>query len=276
MTSIARALSQAQELDSDSARLDVELLLGEVLTCGRSYLYTWPERELEPNQQQRFEQLLERRKNGEPIAYILGYREFWSLSLKVAPSTLIPRPATESLVELTLQQCSFTEAKGLDLGTGTGAIALALASERPQWQLLGIDQNTDAVQLAQHNQERLNIANASFQISNWFDAVSDHDFDFIVANPPYIDGEDPHLALGDLRFEPRSALVADKLGLADIKHIVATAALHLKSDGWLAIEHGYDQAAQVKALFVEQDFQQIICTHDLDGQPRITSGRTPT
>lgn len=257
---------------SDSAALDAELLLRHCLQCSRAHLYTWPEREVPDAVAQRFLALLERRARGEPIAYLTGEREFWSLPLAVDASTLIPRPDTETLVEYALELLPDARAEVLDLGTGSGAIALALASERPGWSVLGVDANADAVALARRNADRLAIRNARFLQSDWFEAVPARRFDLIVSNPPYIDADDPHLAQGDVRFEPRAALVADRGGLGAIADISARAAGHLRRGGWLLFEHGWQQGAAVRELLVRHGFDKVATRRDAGGNERITGG----
>ncbi len=274
-TSIGDNLARAVELElvSDSSRLDAELLLADCLQCTRTYLYTWPEKIISVIQQQRFNELFARRKNGEPVAHILGQREFWSLSLSVNNSTLIPRPDTECVVELALTLPLPAAARVLDLGTGTGAIALALASEKSVWQFIAVDQSADAVALALHNCAQLQLANVVVLQSNWF-AVFDtaERFDLIVSNPPYIDEQDPHLQQGDVRFEPLSALVAGDNGLADIRHIAAQAFHFLNCVGWLVVEHGYQQGAIVRQIFHDNGFAQVRTEQDYGGNDRMTFG----
>lgn len=225
---ISEALRLAQQLEhSDSARLDAEVLLAAVLDKTRTYLYTWPQYRLTPSQQALYCQWMQRRARGEPVAYITGYREFWSLPLEVNSSTLIPRPDTELLVERALAilaEVELTEPRILDLGTGTGAIALALGRELPGANIVAIDANIDAVELAKRNAMRLGIANVAVGQSDWFESVRGT-FDMIVANPPYIDAEDDHLQQRELRFEPSSALVAAEHGLADLALICQEAPL---------------------------------------------------
>lgn len=246
---IDQALQQAaqQLADSDSARLDAEVLLSRVLNKDRTYLYTWPERELTCAEQQAFAQLVARRCQGEPVAYLTGEQEFWSLPLKTHRKTLIPRPETELLVEQALALEPGSRARVLDLGTGTGAIALALASERPGWQISAVDRIAESVSLAQENAARLNLKIKVYQ-SDWFSAVPETEtFALILSNPPYIDAADQHLQQGDLRFEPTSALVAGERGLADIRHISKQALGYLTPGGYLLLEHGWQQAADVRA-----------------------------
>jgi release factor glutamine methyltransferase len=270
---LAEARTQL-EAGSDSARLDAELLLAHVLQQGRTWLYTWSDRLLSAEQQQAADALLARRLAGEPVAYLLGERDFWSLSLNVNPSTLIPRPDTETLVEWALELPLPANSRMLDLGTGTGAIALALASEQPSWQVSGVDFNADAVALAQANAARNQLARVSFMQSDWYSAVSG-DFDLIVSNPPYIDEDDEHLAQGDVRFEPRSALVADNHGLSDLALIIDRAPGFLRANGWLLLEHGYQQADAVCELLRARGFAEVSNRRDLGGQPRISGGRWP-
>ena len=234
---IRNLLNEAQNsLDSESAALDCELLLCHCLGKERAYLYTWPEREVVSELEMRFKTLLERRRQGEPIAYLIGTREFWSMPLRVNSSTLIPRPDTERLVEVALDLSLRQSAHVLDLGTGTGAIALALASEKSQWCITGVDIAEDAVSLAQQNARDLKIDNAKFIQSNWFENIALQQFDLIVSNPPYIDENDPHLAQGDVRFEPRRALVAAQNGFAAIGDIADAARKYLQRGGWLLFE----------------------------------------
>ena len=257
---------------SDSAKLDAQVLLAFVLEKELSYLLTWPEKKLSSTQVTQFNALLARRIEGEPVAYLVGEKEFWSLKLQVAPATLIPRPDTETLVELVLTNHQQQKLKCLDLGTGTGAIALALASEQPTWLFHAVDFNLDAVKLAQKNCDfhQFNQQVTIYQ-SDWFDSVdSQHRFDIIVSNPPYIDKSDHHLSQGDVRFEPLSALVADESGLADIRHIIANARALLTEQGFVYIEHGYQQGAQVQQLFGEYGYKNAETVHDLAGQERIT------
>ncbi|MCU1716356.1 peptide chain release factor N(5)-glutamine methyltransferase [Pseudomonas sp. 5P_3.1_Bac2] len=273
MRSIEDLLAHTELADSPSARLDVELLLADALGKPRSYLHTWPERELEDAQLAQFTAAIERRRAGEPVAYILGQQGFWSLQLEVATHTLIPRPDTELLVEAALALLPATPAQVLDLGTGTGAIALALASERPAWQVTGVDRVSEAVQLAQRNGQRLQLANARFVTSHWFSELSGQRYALIVSNPPYIAADDQHLGQGDVRFEPSSALVAGADGLDDIRLIIAQAPEFLSPGGWLLLEHGFDQAAAVRDLLRARGFVQVASQRDLGGHERISLGQ---
>ncbi|MCP1602707.1 peptide chain release factor N(5)-glutamine methyltransferase [Pseudomonas citronellolis] len=273
MATIMTLLAEAQLPDSPSARLDAELLLAAALGKPRSFLRTWPERVVDREVRERFEGWLVRRRAGEPVAYILGRQGFWSLDLEVAPHTLIPRPDTELLVETALQLLPASPARVLDLGTGTGAIALALACERLSWQVTGVDRIPEAVALAERNRERLRLANVGFRQSHWFSALEGERFALIVGNPPYIPGSDPHLQQGDVRFEPKSALVAGHDGLDDIRLIVAQAPRFLEPGGWLLLEHGYDQAAAVRDLLQGNGFSEVESRRDLGGHERISLGR---
>lgn len=273
-TTIAELLSRASKLvsGSDTPRLDVEVLLCHVVQQSRSYIYTWPERVVEPDLMRRFEDLLERRMLGEPVAYLVGTKDFWSLSLHVNASTLIPRPETELLVETTLELIDRPEARVLDLGTGTGAIALALASERARWQILAVDIIAEAVELAKKNCHDLGLANVSIAQGDWFEHLTDQRFDAIVSNPPYIEPNDPHLREGDVRFEPVSALIAERNGLAEIEIIVTNAGQHLIRGGWLIVEHGYQQGHQIRTLLDSSGFSQVATRTDTAARERVSLG----
>ena len=273
MASIQSLLDSATLPDSPTARLDAELLLVAALGKPRSYLRTWPEHEPGAEQLTAFAALLERRRAGEPVAYILGHQGFWSLDLEVAPHTLIPRPDTELLVETAMALLPATPLKALDLGTGTGAIALALASERGGWKVTGVDRIAEAVALAERNRQRLKLGNAEFRLSSWFDALAGERFGLIVSNPPYIAASDRHLGEGDVRFEPISALVAGADGLDDIRRIIDQAPQHLEAGGWLLLEHGYDQAEAVRGLLRAAGFAAVDSRRDLGGHERISLGQ---
>ena len=275
MPTIETLLAAVDLPDSPSARLDAELLLAHVLGKPRSYLRTWPEHEPDAEQCAAFAGLLQRRRAGEPVAYLLGRQGFWSLDLEVTADTLIPRPDTELLVETALTVAPATPLEALDLGTGTGAIALALAAERPAWRVTGVDRIDAAVALATRNGQRLGLENARFLASHWFDALAERRYQLIVSNPPYIAAGDRHLGEGDVRFEPASALVAGPDGLDDIRRIVAQAPRHLLPGGWLLLEHGFDQGAAVRALLDGAGFVEAHSRRDLAGHERISLGRRP-
>ncbi|UTW00435.1 peptide chain release factor N(5)-glutamine methyltransferase [Marinomonas rhizomae] len=259
---------------SETAQLDAQLLLAHVLAVSTSYFYTWPEKEVSAADISRFNGLLERRESGEPVAYLLGQQSFWSLNLEVAPCTLIPRADTERLVEVALSVLDIGDVNRiLDLGTGTGAIALSLASERPRSTVVGVDLVEESVALAKRNAIRNQLSNATFIQSSWFEALEGNLFDLIVSNPPYIDPDDEHLSQGDVRFEPKSALVADNHGMADIEYIIQVAPRFMKQGAYLMFEHGYDQAIAVQTCFVEAGFIAVESFQDLGGNDRVTIGR---
>ncbi len=279
MLTLAAALALSDRLKrvSDSPRLDCEVLLCAALKRERSYLYTWPEKVLTEDEENIFLTHLANREQGKPISHILQEKEFWSLSLSVNDSTLIPRPETELLVELALELMPDDRSilkNVVDLGTGTGAIAFALASERPHWQVWGLEKYAKALALAQHNQKRLGLDNIHLLRSDWFEALTKkHKFHLIVSNPPYIDGSDKCLHQGDVRFEPRTALVAADSGLADIETIICEASDYLEENGWLLFEHGFQQAEAVQALLKSNGFHHILTRDDLAGHPRVTGGQ---
>ncbi|OQX33585.1 MAG: protein-(glutamine-N5) methyltransferase, release factor-specific [Oceanospirillales bacterium LUC14_002_19_P2] len=268
-------LQRASELTSLSSTpaLDVELLICRVLDKPRSWLFTWPEYELTADQLAAVTQLIDQRLAGHPVAHLIGTRDFWNLTLKVSPDTLIPRPDTELLVELALACLDPTPHKIADLGTGTGAISLALAVERPNWQVTGTDRVEAAVELARHNAVMNALSHLHFYTGSWCDALPDNDYDLIVSNPPYIRSDDPHLSQGDVRFEPSSALASGIDGLDDIRIIAEQALKHLKTGGWLLLEHGYDQGADVRTILNQQHYTEIETLRDLAGHERITRGR---
>lgn len=263
----------ARLTDSESARRDAEILLAMVIGKSRSWLIAFDDSELSPAQLERLDELVTRRAAGVPIAYLTGEREFWSLPIDVSPDTLIPRPDTEVLVELALARLPADVCRVLDLGTGTGAIALAVASERPTCEITGVDRIPGAVDLARHNAKKLGLTNVSFEQSNWFSSLNDQRFTMIISNPPYIDAADAHLNEGDVRFEPASALVAAGGGLADIRHIAANAGQHLLPEGWLLLEHGWQQGADVRQILRDNDFCAVETRQDYGGNDRVTLGK---
>ncbi len=274
MPRIADLLLRSRELAglSETPELDLQLLLCYALDCSSAWLVTWPERIPEAAQQAHFDALLERRIAGEPIAYLLGTQGFWSLDLQVSNATLIPRPETEMLVEMALKLNLPSRVHALDLGTGSGAIALALASERPEWHFTAVDSQASALAIAEHNRSRYGLQNVEFFCGDWYAPVAAKRFELIVSNPPYIDPLDDHLQRGDVRYEPRSALVSSGAGLDDLRHIVGRAPAFLARSGWLLTEHGFDQAAEVRKLFAQAGFQHIASHCDLNGVERITLG----
>src|SRR5574340_574984 len=308
----SKRLEAALNLDSGSARIEVQCLLQAVLQVNRAWLLTHPEQILDAEQQARYAALFGRRLVGEPVAYLLGGREFYGLDFKVTPATLIPRPDTELLVDLALQRIpppsppaplmellairlGGKAAKSLvipqvgeggrqagrgfrvlDLGTGSGAIALSIAHARPDIAVTAVDASQDALDVARENMRHLNVGNVRLVRSDWFSALHDERFDIIVSNPPYIAAGDAHLAQGDVRFEPRSALVSGADGLEAIRHITAQAKYHLNPDGWLLFEHGYDQAEQARRLLQQAGFTAVFSARDLAGIERVSGGSRPS
>lgn len=272
LTQDRAALEAALALDSGTARIEVQLLLQQVLGVSRAYLLAHPEQVLDEAQEASYRALLQRRLTGEPLAYILGEREFFGLNFKVTPATLIPRPETELLVELALQHIPL-RGRVLDLGTGSGAIAIAIAHARPEAEVTAADASPEALEVTRENARRLNIANVRLLQSDWFSALAGECFDLIVSNPPYIAENDAHLAQGDLRFEPRGALASGADGLDDIRRIVASAKQHLNPGGCLLFEHGYDQAARVRELLLREGYAEVFSARDLAGIERVSGGR---
>ena len=281
MTTVSVLLQRSAELQpaSDSALLDTELLLCHCLNVDRTWLKTWPDHQLQDTELAEFDRLFTRRLRGEPVAFIVGTQGFWTLDLCVSPYTLIPRPETELIVEQALQLALPAVCEVLDLGTGTGAIALALAAERPDWQITGVDVQSQAVELAEHNRQLHQLNNVSLLQSDWFSALSSAQpakkFDLIVSNPPYIEAEDSHLLAGDVRFEPSSALVAGVDGLDDLRLIIGQSSGFLQQAGWLMVEHGYNQGAVVRDLFSAAGFQSVTTHTDYNQLDRITLGCLP-
>lgn len=270
LKTIADALAAARDRGAD--RIDAEVLLGHAIARDRTFLYTWPERVLSDAEQRRFDDLLSQRLQGRPVAYLTGSREFWSLPLRVEASTLIPRHDTETLVHAALALPLPPDAVVLDAGTGTGAIALALGSERPQWQLHASDKQWGAASLALRNAVAVAIR-THIICADWLAAFADGSFDLIVSNPPYIAPDDPHLAQGDVRFEPRSALVAGEDGIADLRALIIDARRVLKRAGWLVLEHGCQQAAAVRELLSQHGYSAIASHCDIGGNERVTLGQ---
>lgn len=258
---------------SDTARLDAEILLKHITGLDDAQLIMRDQEELNEQTVSQVNQLIESRMMGVPIAYLVGQREFYALSLEINQHVLIPRPETELLVETALELLSVQSApRILDLGTGSGAIALAIACNNRRAQLVATDSNKHAIGLASKNARALKIYNVRFIHSNWYQALTGERFDLIVSNPPYIDPDDPHLAQGDVRFEPRSALVAADRGLADIRHIIDQSHTHLEAGGWLALEHGYDQGPAVRSLLGSRGFEKVRTLKDLNRHERVSTG----
>lgn len=262
--------------ENDASALDARVLLASALQRTVTYLYTWPDKAIDSTELHRYQRYIEQREQGTPIAYITGQRDFWSLSLKVSPATLIPRPDTETLVEQALLRLSPSPATICDLGTGTGAVALAIASERPDCQVVAVDLVAEAVELATTNARTNNLTNVTVLQSSWFANIQGRQFDMIVSNPPYVESLSPYLKQGDVRFEPTSALTAGSDGLDDIQYIVRHAGHYLTAQGWLLLEHGYTQGPAVRTLLHEAGFNQVSTISDLSGQPRITGGQWRT
>ncbi|MEY4642789.1 MAG: Release factor glutamine methyltransferase [Pseudomonadota bacterium] len=275
MTTVQAALAAASARfkHSDSAQLDAQVLLAHLLDKNRSWLLAWSDHALTREQQLAFESLCARRERGEPVAYLLGRRGFWNLELEVSPAVLIPRPETELLVELALRLGAALVGKVADLGTGSGAVALALASERPDWQVYATELSAAAHSVATANFRRAACANLHLLAGSWCAPLPGHDYLIIVSNPPYIDAADPHLDRGDVRFEPRSALVAPQQGLADLGNIAREARDYLVPGGWLLLEHGWEQGPSVRGLLAGLGYTEIRTHRDYADHERVTLGR---
>jgi release factor glutamine methyltransferase len=245
-----------------------------VLAKNRSYLRAWNDKKLDAPTVERFESLISQRLSGIPIAYLIGSREFWSREFNVSPDVLIPRPDTELLIELCLVQIPENSPFYLlDLGTGSGAIAVTLAAECPNAKVFAVDASPAALEIAQKNAHFHECQNVEFILSDWFSVVPKIEFDLIVSNPPYIPADDEHLSQGDVRFEPKTALIAAENGLSDIKAIATEAKNYLKPHGQLWFEHGYNQAEDVQHILIALNYFEVQTYHDLAGQPRVTTGK---
>lgn len=256
------------------AALDARVLLQAALRVSHAYLAAHSERVVAGEPLARYLALAARRAAGEPVAYLTGEREFFSLEFKVTPAVLIPRPETELLVELALERIpQDASCRVLDLGCGSGCIAISIAKRRPQTRVTATDRSPDALEIAAENTRALGVHNIDFARGDWFGAVGGERFDIIVSNPPYIAEGDPHLRQGDLPFEPRQALIAGPDGLSCIREIVAQANSHLVSGGWLMFEHGYDQAERCRALLGAAGFAEVFSQRDLAGIERVSGGR---
>lgn len=269
----ADALAAALGFDLRTARLEAQILLCHALDVPRSWLISHDRDTLAESTVQSYTALLTRRLAGEPIAYIVGRREFFGLEFKTTPAVLVPRPETELLVELALAHIPENQpCRVLDLGTGSGAIAISIARNRPQAEITAVDQSQGALAVARDNAARLEVDNLRLLHSDWFSALNEEIFDLIVANPPYVESADPHLQQGDVRFEPLSALASGVDGLEDIRRIVSTAPHHLKPGGWLLFEHGYNQGENCREILRRQGFVQVSSIRDLAGLERVSMG----
>lgn len=272
MAEVRHALAEAAHALGD--RLEAEVLLTHALGKPRSWLIAHAGDALDEAQLRAYDALVQRRRLGEPVAYLTGRRGFWSLELEVTPATLIPRPETELLVELALERLPKAQrARVADLGTGSGAIALAIARERPSAQVTATDASADALAVAQRNASSHRIANVAFAQGDWLAPLAQQRFDVIVSNPPYIEAHDPHLAQGDLRFEPASALASGEDGLDDIRRIVSQARRHLLPGGWLLLEHGWNQGEAVRTLLEGAGYADVFTAKDLEQRDRVSGGR---
>jgi len=267
---ILEALRQTRR---DIADIDARMLLQHVLNVNHAYLLAHSEQKLTTEQTQAFYLLTERRIRGEPVAYLTGGREFYSLEFNVTPAVLIPRPETELLIDLALARIPpHSRCRILDLGTGSGAIALTLARHRPLAEITAVDVSAAAVAVADANAVRFKLNNVRIIEADWFEGVAGESFDLIISNPPYVAADDPHLAQGDLRFEPHIALVAEGEGLDCIRWIIGSAPAHLAPEGALLLEHGYDQAEACRRLLSEAGFREVFSHPDLAGIMRVSGG----
>ncbi len=260
----------------DNPKLEAEMLLSYATGHNRTYFRTWPEKRLSNTQQQLFDHSLQRRLQNEPLAYITGKRDFWSLSLTVSPDTLIPRPDTELLVEQVLARVPVDASWQLaDLGTGTGAIALSLALERPHCQVVATDISHKTLMVTEQNRQDHKVSNVTLKQGDWLTPLQGQHFELIASNPPYIDNNDPHLALDGLPFEPQAALTPGPNGLTALERIIIEARPYLRAPSWLLLEHGYDQADAVQALFRQHGYINVETYQDLGDNPRMTCGQYP-
>lgn len=277
MDSIQTALSYGKQVllaEESEAIRSAEILLQHSLEVSRTYLYTHSDQTLSQYEYERYQTMLAQRKQGMPIAYITGQRSFWTFELDVSTDTLIPRSETELLVERSLALADpLQPITALDLGTGSGAIALALASERPHWRITACDQSAPALAIAEKNARSLQITSIQFVLSNWLQAFTHQQFDMIVANPPYLSADDPHMQQGDLRFEPPSALVSGQDGLDALRTIIQESYQHLTNQGILLVEHGYNQGTAVRDLFDRHGYQDAHSVRDEQGHLRVCTGR---
>lgn len=273
---LAAATIKISKVDNYLAepQVDAEILLAAVLQKNRSYLHTWPEASLSVLQNQQFNSYIARRERGEPVAYILGKKAFWDLELTITKDVLIPRPETEILVEYILQNFAISKkVKLLDLGTGSGAIALAIAKHRPSWQIVALDVCAKALAVAKNNAKQLKIINIEFILSSWMDNLKERErFDIIVGNPPYVAENNSYLMKGDVRFEPKQALIAVCNGLDALKKIIISAKKNLNNNGCIILEHGFDQNTAVTSLLLKNNFNDIVAIKDFSGHCRAIVG----
>jgi len=272
LTQGAQRLTASAAADGATAALDAALLLAHVLGTTRARLLAHAEFTLAPAAAERYAQLIERRATGEPLAYLTGRREFWSLELAVSPAVLVPRPETELLVERALALRAASAAHVVDLGTGSGAVALALAAERPHWHVTATDVSAAALAVARANAIRLGLA-VEFREGEWFVPLAGRRFDLVVSNPPYVAADDPALAARALAHEPPLALTPGADALACLRAIVHAAPRHLAPGGWLLLEHGADQGAAVRRELVLAGFRYVRSHRDLGGHERATEGQ---
>ncbi len=271
LAELLKQLQQQISLSSQTPRLDAEIIITTALQKPRTIIYTDSNREITAAEKEFVLTLMQRRLQGEPMAYLIGEKEFWSLTLEVTKDTLIPRPETEHLIEWALKHLVAEKNLNIaDLGTGSGAIALALAHERPNWQIHATDKSFAALQVAIRNANRLQLNNISFYQGDWFAAIPNLKFDAIFSNPPYIAEQDPHWQSPELQFEPRTALASGVEGLDALQIIIKESQQQLNKNGWLALEHGYDQANRLHALLDSENFHHIQTFVDLAELPRFT------
>jgi release factor glutamine methyltransferase len=267
-------IAAALGVERREARLEARVLAAHAWQVDAAWLIAHDTDQVTPTQQHAIECMVARRKAGEPVAYILGEREFFGLTFSVTSAVLIPRPDTELLVDAALQRLpEHTPCRILDLGTGSGAVAIALARQRPMAAVVAVEASAEALAVAQANARQLGADNVHCVSGNWFSELGVKKFDMIVANPPYIPAADPHLDTGDLRFEPRSALAAGPAGLDDLGVIIAAAPAHLAPEGWLLVEHGWNQGGDCRALFEIRGYSEVHTLRDLAGQERVSLGR---
>jgi len=275
MTTIAELLEWGKEvlIKHDVPQLEAQVLLAYVLGCDRAYLYAWPENEVSEENIKQYQEIIRRREQHEPIAYLVGNKEFWSLAFKVSKDTLIPRADTELLVQTVLDNLPQTMQSVVDVGTGCGIIACTLAHQRPNWQVYGVDISAQALEIARINAHDLHISNVEFIESNWLQNLKGKSFDAIIGNPPYIREGDVHLIHGDLLYEPKIALTPGPTGLEAFQIILSQCPFYLKPNGLIAFEHGFDQADKVAELLTRAGFDNIKTFQDFSGNQRVTIGR---